>query len=151
MKRIWMYLKMYKKECVLAPLFKMLEATFELFVPLVVSAIIDVGIAGADKGYIGQALFENLFLNGIQLVTKVKNNMRNSLMSIADRILLRKRALIETVNDELKNIAQIEHSRHRSFSNFIANSLSAIAAYCFFEKKPAIEVNFINDGQLTIF
>ena len=65
----------------------------------------------ADKGYIGQALFENLFLNGIQLVTKVKNNMRNSLMSIADKILLRKRALIETVNDELKNIAQIEHSR----------------------------------------
>ena len=82
----------------------------------------------ADKGYIGQALFENLFLNGIQLVTKVKNNMRNSLTSIADKILLRKRALIETVNDELKNIAQIEHSRHRSFSNFIANSLSAIAA-----------------------
>ena len=75
--------------------------------------------------------------------------MRNSLMSIADRILLRKRALIETVNDELKNIAQIEHSRHRSFSNFIANSLSAIAVYCFFEKKPAIEVNFINDGLLS--
>ena len=95
----------------------------------------------ADKVYIGQALFENLFLNGI-------HNMRNSLMSIADRILLRKRALIETANDELKNIAQIEYSRHRSFSNVIANSLSAIAAYCFFEKKPAI---FINDGQLTIF
>ena len=75
--------------------------------------------------------------------------MRNSLMSIADRILLRKRALIETANDELKNIAQIEHSRHRSFSNFIANSLSAIAVYCFFEKKPAIEVNFINDGLLS--
>ena len=86
----------------------------------------------ANKGYIGQALFENLFLNGIQLVTKVKSNMKNSLMSIADKILLRKRALIETVNDELKNIAQIEHSRHRSFNNFIANSLSAIAAYCFF-------------------
>ena len=62
---------------------------------------------------IGQALFENLFLNGIQLVTKVKNNMRNSLMSIADKILLRKRALIEMVNDELKNIAQIEHSRRK--------------------------------------
>ena len=105
----------------------------------------------ADKGYIGQALFENLFLNGIQLVTKVKNNMKNSLMSIADKILLRKRALIETVNDELKNIAQIEHSRHRSFNNFIANSLSAIAAYCFFEKKPAIDINFVNDRQLSIF
>ena len=69
----------------------------------------------------------------------------------ADRILLRKRVLIETVNDELKNIAQIEHSRHRSFSNFIANSLSAIAAYCFFEKKPAIDVKLFNDGQLSIF
>ncbi|WP_270776576.1 IS982 family transposase [Phocaeicola vulgatus] len=76
---------------------------------------------------------------------------REPLMSIADKILLRKRALIETVNDELKNIAQIEHSRHRSFSNFIANSLSAIAAYCFFEKKPAIDVKFVNDGQLAIF
>lgn len=105
----------------------------------------------ANKGYIGQTLFENLFLNGIQLITKVKNNMKNSLMSVADKILLRKRALIETVNDELKNIAQIEHSRHRSFNNFIANALAAIAAYCFFEKKPAIDVNFINDGQLRMF
>ena len=77
--------------------------------------------------------------------------MKNSLMSIADRILLRNRAFIETVNDELKNIAKIEHPRHRSFNNFIANSLSAIAAYRFFEKKPAIDVNFVNDGQLSIF
>lgn len=105
----------------------------------------------ADKGYIGQVLFETLFLGGIQLVTKVKNKMKNSLMSIADKILLRKRALIETVNDELKNIAQIEHSRHRSFNNFIANALSAIAAYCFFEKKPAIDIEFIKDRQLTLF
>lgn len=105
----------------------------------------------ADKGYIGQALFENLFLNGIQLVTKVKNKMKNSLMSIADKILLRKRALIETVNDELKNIAQIEHSRHRSFNNFIANAISAIAAYCFFDKKPAIDIEFIKERQLTLF
>ena len=71
-------------------------------------------------------------------------------MNIADKILLRKRALIETVNDELKNIAQIEHSRHRSFCNFIANSLSAIAAYYFFERKPAIDICFVNEGQLTI-
>ena len=77
--------------------------------------------------------------------------MKNSLMSISDKICLRKRVLIETVNDELKNIAQIEHSRHRSFSNFIANALEAIAAYCFFEKKPAIDVDFINDGQLQMF
>lgn len=72
-------------------------------------------------------------------------------MSVADKILPRKRALIETVNDELKNIAQIEHFRHRSFNNFIAIALSTIAAYCFFEKKSAIDVKFINDGQLTLF
>ena len=71
--------------------------------------------------------------------------MRNSLMSIADKILLRKRVLIEIVNGALKNIAQIEHSRHHSFSNFIADSLLAIAVYCSFEKKPAIEVSFISD------
>ena len=77
--------------------------------------------------------------------------MKNSLMSVAYKILLRKRALTETVNDELKNIAQIEHSRHHSFNNFITNSLSAIAAYCFFKKKPAIDLCFVKDGQLTIF
>jgi hypothetical protein len=92
----------------------------------------------ADKGYLGQALFENLFLNGIQLVTKVKSNMRNSLMSIADKILLRKRALIETVNDELKNIAQIEHSRHRSFNNFIANALSATLHIVSLKRSPLL-------------
>lgn len=99
-----------------------------------------------DKGYIGHGLFENLFLNGIQLGTQIKNNIRKSLISIADKILLRKIALIKTINDELRNIAQIEYSRCRSFSNFIANSLSAITVYCFFEKKPVIEMKFINDG-----
>ena len=71
MKRIWMYLKMYKKECVLAPLFKMLEATFELFVPLVVSAIIDVGIAGADKGYIVKMCFVLVALAIIGLTSSI--------------------------------------------------------------------------------
>ena len=104
-----------------------------------------------DRGYIGRALFELLFINGIQLVTRVRNNMRNMLMSAEDKILLRKRAVIETVNDELKNIAQIEHSRHRSFNNFIVNILSAIAAYCFFPKKPAVDVAFVDDGQLVLF
>ena len=64
--------------------------------------------------------------------------MKNSPISIADKILLRKRALIETVNDELKNITQMEHSRHRSFNNFIANSLSAIVAYCFLKRSPPL-------------
>ena len=55
-----------------------------------------------DKGYIGKQLFEFLFMNGIQLVNKVKNNMKNSLMSVSDKIMLRKRALVESVNDELR-------------------------------------------------
>ena len=61
--------------------------------------------------------------------------MKGAMMSVADRVLLRKRAIIETVNDEHKNIAQIEHSRHRTFHNFVVNLLGGIAAYCFFPKK----------------
>ena len=68
-------------------------------------------------------------MDGIQLITKLKNNMKGALMSVSDKLLLRKRAIIETVNDELKNIAQVEHSRHRCFDNFIVNLLGAIAAY----------------------
>lgn len=103
-----------------------------------------------DKGYIGKQLFEFLSMNGIQLVTKVKSDMRNSLMSVADKIMLRKRALVESVNDELKNIAQIEHSRHRSFISFMTNALSAIATYCFFPKKPSISLESVLDDQLTL-
>lgn len=91
-----------------------------------------------DKGYIGKDLFEQLFIDGVHLVTKIKKNMKNSLMLLQDKIMLRKRALIESVNDELKNICQIEHTRHRSFDNFIINILSALAAYSFFDKKPSI-------------
>lgn len=104
-----------------------------------------------DKGYISRDLFQRLFVNGIQLITKVKNNMKNSLMSVADKILLRKRAIIESVNDELKNIAQVEHSRHRSFDNFFINTLGAVAAYCYFPKKPCVSVCRVFDNQLTLF
>ena len=72
-------------------------------------------------------------------------------MSISDRLLIRKRAIIETVNDELKNIAQVEHSRHRSFNNFMVNTLGAIAAYCLFPKKPCIVCDRYYDNQLTLF
>ena len=75
-------------------------------------------------------------------------------MSVSDKLLLRKRAIIETVNDELKNIAQVEHSRHRSFGNFVVNLLGGIAAYCYFPKKPSIRVQTVdisNDRQFTLF
>ncbi len=70
-----------------------------------------IGKLFGDRGYISQALFEQLWQQGLQLVTKLKKNMKNRLMPLLDKILLRKRALIESVNDQLKNIAQIEHSR----------------------------------------
>lgn len=104
-----------------------------------------------DKGYIGKNLFQRLFVDGIQLITKLKSNMKGALMSVSDKLLLRKRAIIETVNDELKNIAQVEHSRHRSFENFIVNMLGAIAAYCVFPKKPCIHVQRTLDTQPALF
>ena len=72
-------------------------------------------------------------------------------MNVSDRLLLRKRAIVETVNDELKNIVQVEHSRHRCFDNFIVNLLGAIAAYCLFPKKPRINVQRNFDTQLALF
>ena len=77
--------------------------------------------------------------------------MKGALMSMSDRLLTRKRAIIETINDELKNIAQVEHSRHRSFDNFIVNILGALAAYCFFPKKPCIACERVVDTQLALF
>lgn len=121
--------------------------------PLEYKAFVDAiyGKLVGDKGYISKGLFLRLFVDGIQLITKLKSNMKGALMTVSDRLLLRKRAIIETVNDELKNIAQIEHSRHRSFENFVVNLLGALAAYCFFPKKPAIAVERSIDTQLSLF
>ena len=89
--------------------------------PLEYKAFVDFiyGKLVGDKGYISKNLFKRLFVDGIQLITKLKSNMKGALMSLSDKLLLRKRAIIETVNHELKNIAQVEHSRHRTFDNFI--------------------------------
>lgn len=88
-----------------------------------------------DKGYLSQALFEQLFFQGIHLVTKLRKNMKTKLVTpMADAILLRKRAICETIIDQLKNIFQIEHSRHRSPRNFLTNLFSALIAYNFIEK-----------------
>ena len=94
----------------------------------------------ADKGYLSQKLFERLFDNNITLVTKIKKNMKNRLMDMQDKILLRKRAIIECVNDFLKNICQIEHTRHRCAANFIVNLLSGLIAYSFLPKKPSLNL-----------
>jgi len=105
----------------------------------------------ADKGYIGKDLIQLLFADGLHLITHIKNNMKNSLMTISDKILLRKRSIIETVNDELKNICQIEHSRHRSFTNFLANIVAGFIAYIFFPKKPSIKYQTVHSNQLAFY
>jgi hypothetical protein len=106
-----------------------------------------------DKGYISQTLFEQLFIDGIHLITKLRKNMNrvceltegnNSLMLTSDKILLRKRALIETVNDELKNICQIEHTRHRSPEGYILNVISGLIAYYYLPKKPSLNLQVID-------
>jgi hypothetical protein len=77
--------------------------------------------------------------------------MKNSLMTMKDKILLRKRSVIETINDQLKNIAQVEHSRHRSFGNFITNLIAGLIAYSFQDKKPSIKFETENANQLALF
>ena len=93
----------------------------------------------ADKGYVSQKLAKQLLETaGIQLVTKLKRNMKQRLMPLNDRLMLRKRSIIETIIDQLKNISQIEHSRHRSPVNCFVNILGGLIAYCHQPKKPSI-------------
>lgn len=107
----------------------------------------------ADKGYISQNLLDALFEDDIQLVTGLRVNMNNKQMPFYDKMMLRKRYIVETINDLLKNTAQIVHSRHRSVTNFIMNLISALGAYCFFDNKPAALVGYsIEDTrQLNLF
>jgi hypothetical protein len=95
-----------------------------------------------DKGYISKPLFEKLFKRGIELVTNIRSNMKSVLMTLEDKILLRKRSLIETVNDTLKNVCQIEHSRHRSAINFLVHLLSGLIAYTKLPKKPSLKIEY---------
>jgi hypothetical protein len=94
-----------------------------------------------DRGYIDQKLAEYLWNDGVELIYKRRKNMKKMNLSDTDKILLRKRALIETVNDELKNICSIQHTRHRSFQGFLNNAISALIAYQTFEKKPSIKID----------
>jgi transposase len=95
----------------------------------------------ADRGYISHDLFDMLFQEDVQLITGIRKNMQNRLMPWADKLLLRKRSIIETINDQLKNISQIEHSRHRSFANFFVNLLAGLIAYCLQPKKPSLHIH----------
>ena len=105
-----------------------------------------IGKCLGDKGYISQALFEKLLARSLHLVTSIRSNMKNKMMPMIDKILLRKRSLIETVNDQLKNICHAEHSRHRSIFNFMVNIVSALIAYGKKEKKPKMNFKLPDDN-----
>lgn len=107
-------------------------------VPIITERIF--GKVFGDKGYISSALFEKLLGKGLQLITKIKSNMKNKIMSLIDKLLLRKRGIIESVIDQLKNISQIEHTRHRSPVNFLVNLLGGLIAYTLRPKKPSLNL-----------
>jgi len=97
----------------------------------------------ADRGYVSQSLAQQLFQQlGIEFFAKPRRNMKNRLMRLTDKLLARKRSIIETIIDQLKNISQIEHSRHRSPVNFAVNVLCGLIAYCHQPKKPALNLEW---------
>ncbi len=100
------------------------------------------GLLFGDKGYIAKELFQKLFDRGLKLVTKVKKGMKNALISLNEKILLRKRSIIETVFGYLKNRLEIEHTRHRSPVNFLVHIFSTLISYSIKSKKPSISYTF---------
>lgn len=99
-----------------------------------------VGKLVGDRGYLSKVLLETLLDEGLQLITSIRRNMKNRLLPLLDKLLLRKRALIETVNDQLKNISQIEHTRHRSVANFMVNLVAGLIAYTHQPRKPSLNL-----------
>ena len=96
----------------------------------------------ADRGYISQPLAERLLVeHGVRLITKLRKNMHNQLLDLSDKLLLRKRAIVETIYDQLKNIGQVEHTRHRSPVNFLVNLVAGLVAYCHQPKKPTLRLD----------
>jgi Transposase DDE domain len=93
-----------------------------------------------DRGYISQELFEQLWGTGVQLITKLKRNMKNKLLPLWDKLLLRKRALIESVGEQLKHVCQIGHTRHRSVYNACVHTLAALVAYTWQEHQPSLHL-----------
>ncbi len=98
-----------------------------------------LGRVFGERGYVSQQLATQMWQHlGIQLITKLRRNMKNRLMALTGKLLLRRRAIIKPAIDQLKNISQIEHSRHRSPVNFLVNLVCGLIAYCHQPKKPSL-------------
>jgi hypothetical protein len=102
-----------------------------------------------DRGYISKELFATLRQQGVHLMTGIRRNMKNRLLPLWDKLMLRKRNLIETINDQLKNSNQIEHTRHRSPKNFLTNLLAGLVAYQLQPKKPSLHFTKRQQQLLT--
>lgn len=97
-----------------------------------------------DKGYLSTSLVKQLrSLFGIELITPLRRNMKKVERPLRDKLRLRKRAIVETIIDQLKNVSQIEHTRHRSPVNFLVNLLCGLIAYCHQPKKPSLQLNVL--------
>ena len=107
-----------------------------------------IGKIFGDKGYISQSLHDELLEHNLELITSIRKNMKPRLLTLIDKLLLRKRSVIETINDQWKNISQIDHSRHRSPINFAVNLLAGLIAYCKQPKKPSIKVDYTEVQQI---
>ncbi|WP_396956818.1 IS982 family transposase, partial [Nitrosomonas sp.] len=105
------------------------------------------GLSGqlfADKGYLARWLTEALARQNLQLITPLRKNMAPVLRTAFEKAILRHRSLIETVFDELKNLCQIEHTRHRSFFNFLVNLMAGVVTYCLSDNKPTLNLTRVN-------
>ena len=105
----------------------------------------------ADRGYVSEPLKLSLMKHGIRLITRQRKNMKPVRLSPFDSVMLKCRSLIETVNDQLKNLSQIEHTRHRSVFNFTVNLMAGIIAYCLQPKKPSIKIDRLEAQTLKPF
>ena len=99
-----------------------------------------VGKLFGDRGYIATWLHDELFAHGLKLITRLRKNMANRLLPLYDKVLLRKRAVIESIIDQLKNVSQIEHSRHRSVPGFMVNLVAGLVAYTHQAKRPSLNL-----------
>lgn len=99
-----------------------------------------IGKLFGDRGYVSQKLTKLLATQDIELITTLKKNMKPKAIDVFDKLVLRKRSIIETINDQLKNIFNLEHSRHRSMTNFVVNAIACLVAYSYQEKKPSLNM-----------
>jgi len=105
----------------------------------------------ADKGYISKMLAGDLLEQGVTIINNVRKNMKARALSLWDRAMLSRRFIIETVNDQLKNISQIEHTRHRSVHGFMLNVIGGLVAYQLKERKRQLNLTSAEFNAIAVF